>query len=85
MRLEYGRAKMVTTIRRPTGGLHIGSGEPIMENVGEFTTWMEDNVEQVIKGTLIGNQIQPGDKITITIEILDDDAWAAKKKEEAWE
>jgi hypothetical protein len=85
IKLVYGQAKMVTKITRPTGDLQIGSGKPIMTDIAEFTTWMEDNVERVIKATLMANQIRPGDKVVITIEILDNEAWAAKKKEEAWE
>ena len=69
MKLEYGQAKMVTKVTRPTGDLQIGSGTPIMDNIVAATTWLGDVVNNTIKAACVDHVVEPGDKITITIEI----------------
>ena len=81
MKLENGQTRMVTKVTRPTGELQIGSGEPIMMDIAEFTTWIAKNTKNTLTAAQVDHIVKSGDKVTVTIDILDDDTWAAKKKE----
>lgn len=69
MDLKYGQSKMVTTVKRPTVISYPGEEEEFDKNIAELTTWVEENTELVLGAAQVGHIVQPGDKITITIEI----------------
>ena len=64
-------AKMVIEHTTPTGDLQIGSGNPIMEPVSEFTTWRGDLLALVLEGACLKGKVKPGDEIIIKIKMAD--------------
>ena len=70
--LEYGKAKANISVERHDIEASAKAKRTIVWKVGEFTTWKGDTIEKMLEATGFRHVVEPGDKVTITIEIGED-------------
>jgi hypothetical protein len=65
--MKYKEAQMITKVRRPVAEEE--SANEFAGMISDSITWRGDSIEAVLKATMCDHVVEPGDKITITIEI----------------
>jgi hypothetical protein len=73
--LKHGDARAIVSITRPeVKGDACDEGQ-FTKDICKFTTWRSDIINKILENTALKHVIQPGDHISISIEINKDATW----------